>query len=91
MKKNLISLFLILLILSAAAAVVTFIESTEPKAKRESATKKTAMLVDVVKVERATYRPRIHGLGTVEASKDITLNPRIEGRVVEIAKNFLPG
>ena len=43
-----------ILLLSAVITAVVFM--TEPDAQRETATKKTAMLVDVVKVERGSAR-----------------------------------
>jgi RND family efflux transporter MFP subunit len=89
------SKFLTAIVIGAIALVsvgiVFVINSTEPQAQREAATKKTAMLVDVQEVRRGNYNPRIEGLGTVEAAQDIILSPRVGGRVIEIADNFIPG
>lgn len=85
------SFFIIGAIIAIAALAVFWIYSNEPVAQREAATKKTAMLVDVEEVRRGTYTPRIEGLGAVEAAQDIILSPRIEGRIVEISENFVPG
>ena len=81
----------ILVILGVAAGLIAWIYSSEPEVQREGATKQTAMLVDVQTVQRGDFRPRITGLGTVEAAQDIILSPRIEGRVIGISENFLPG
>lgn len=81
----------ILVILGVAAGLMTWTYSSEPEAGREGATKQTAMLVDIQTVRRGDFMPRITGLGTVEAAQDIILSPRIEGRVVGISENFLPG
>lgn len=68
-----------------------FIFRTEPKAKIGGATKETAMLVEVVEVERGNYRPEIVTTGSVVPSKDIILSPRVSGEVMEISSNFTPG
>lgn len=87
-KKTLI---ICLGILVAATAVLLLIFSTEPEASRSGATKETAMLVDVIQVERDTYTPVIRAMGTVEPSQDITLSPRVSGQVIELSENFTPG
>lgn len=68
-----------------------FIFRTEPKAKIGGATKETAMLVEVVEVERGNYRPEIVTTGSVVPSKDIILSPRVSGEVMEISSSFTPG
>ena len=90
-KKTVSSILIIAVIIVAALIVVFVINSTEPTAQREAATKKTAMLVEVEQVRRGTYFPKIEGLGSVEAAEDITLNPRVDGRIVEVDENFIPG
>lgn len=86
-----ISLVICAVILAVAGglAYLTFI--TEPTAQRGGATKETAMLVDVVEVERTTERPTIVSTGTVQASEDIVLRPQVAGRIVERAPGFVPG
>lgn len=85
------TLVTVLVILGAAAGLLTWTYSSEPEARREGATRQTAMLVEVQTVRRGDFRPRITGLGTVQAARDIALSPRVEGRVVGVAENFLPG
>jgi RND family efflux transporter MFP subunit len=85
------TIFTIMVILGLAAGLIAWIYSSEPEAQREGATKQSAMLVDVQIVRRGNFVPRITGLGTVEAAQNIILSPRIEGRVIEISENFLPG
>lgn len=86
-----LSLVLIAVLLIAAAGLTAVIFSTEPKAKRSGATKKTAMLVEVVEAEHGTYRPTITAMGTVEPARDVLLRPEVEGRVVELGEGFEPG
>jgi len=78
-------------ILVVGAAVTLLIFSTEPEATRSGAVKETAMLVDVVEVERDDYTPAISAMGTVEPSQDIILSPRVEGEIIELSENFTPG
>lgn len=85
------ALWICAVILLAAAGVVALIFSTEPTAQRAGATKETAMLVDVLEVERGAFRPTVVAMGTVEPARDVVLSPRISGEVVELAKVFTPG
>lgn len=78
-------------ILLAGAAVVAVIFSTEPTARQEGATKKTAMLVDVVQARAGTFRPTIVAMGTVRPARDVVVRPRVNGEVVERGDNFVPG
>ena len=75
----------------AGGILTTLIFSTEPAAQRGGATQQTAMLVNVVDVERDTYRPTIQAMGTVEPAQDITLSSRVSGEVIELKTNFTPG
>ncbi len=84
-------LFTILTILLVTAGTLWLIFSTQPKAVRVGATKKTAMLVEVVEVERGNFHPIIEGLGAVQPSKDILLRPEVAGRVTSMAESFVPG
>jgi RND family efflux transporter MFP subunit len=85
------TLVVCLLILALAAGVTTVIFQTEPTAQRSSASKRTAMLVDVIRPERGTYRPEITAMGTVRAEKEIELSPRIGGEIIELSEAFTPG
>lgn len=80
---------LVILLFSGAATVLIF--STEPTASRSGATKETAMLVDVISVQRGTFQPTIEATGTVQASQDITLSPRVGGEIIQLSENFTPG
>lgn len=86
-KTIIISVFVLLV----SAAITFFVFMTEPEAQREAATKKTAMLVDVVQVNRGDYVPTVVATGTVQAAKDITLSPQVGGEIVSISENFIPG
>jgi RND family efflux transporter MFP subunit len=85
------TLAICVIILLAAGGVTAVIFSTEPKAKRVTATKKTAMLVEVTEVHRGSYRPTIVALGSVQPARDIVLGPRVSGEILERADAFTPG
>lgn len=78
-------------ILLAAAFFTIVIFSTEPEAQREAATKKSAMLVDVTAAEAGDFRPTITAMGTVIPAREVVLQPRISGQVIDISENFVPG
>ena len=86
-----ISVALSVVILAAAGGLATLTFMTEPTAERGGATKKTAMLVDVVEAEQGSWRPQIVVQGSVEAAREIVLQPQVAGRVTSVAEEFTPG
>lgn len=84
-------IFLILLIVILAFGLIQLIKVSEPEAKREAATKKTAMLVQVEEVSRGRYTPKISGLGTVQPAQEINLSSQVSGEVIQVQENFIPG
>ncbi len=78
-------------ILVVAALLTLLIFSTEPTAQRVTATKQTAMLVDVSPAEKGDYRPTIVATGTVAPEQDVMLSPRVSGEVVMRSPDFTPG
>ena len=78
-------------ILLLAASVITVINLTEPKAQRTSASKRTAMLVEVTHGELGTFQPEILVMGAVRPDKEIVLSPRVGGEIVSISQSFTPG
>jgi multidrug efflux pump subunit AcrA (membrane-fusion protein) len=86
-----LTVFICLVIALAVGGSVWWINNSEPTAQRETATKRAPMLVDTLVVAKSDYRPQISALGRVEASREVILRPRVEGEVIEIAKNFEPG
>lgn len=85
------TLLVCLAILLGGGAVTALIFTTEPTAERSGATRETAMLVDVIGVERDTFQPTIEAMGTVEPSQEIVLSPRVGGQVIRRAPSFTPG
>lgn len=87
-KKTLTLSFIILL---AGTLITVLIFNTEPTASQSGAAVETAMLVDVIEVDKGSFTPNIRATGTVEPSQDIMLSPRVEGEIVELSENFTPG
>ena len=84
-------LFICLGIFVGGLIIAAIIFSTEPEAKQESATKKSAMLVEVVTAEKGTFTPKIAGTGTVRPVEDIILSPLVAGQVIRRDPSFSPG
>ncbi|WP_031427610.1 efflux RND transporter periplasmic adaptor subunit [Flavimarina sp. Hel_I_48] len=78
-------------IFAVAALSIYFIFSSEPDAQREGATKKTAMLVEVIPAEKGDFKPAIEATGTVQAVEDIMLSPRVTGQITYRSPSFVPG
>lgn len=78
-------------ILIVTAGIVYAIRSTEPTAQKGDVMRRSAALVDVSRVERGSHRHEIVVLGTVEASRDVELSPRVSGEIVAMAPSFEPG
>jgi RND family efflux transporter MFP subunit len=85
------SIIIILSLVIGAAAITLLVFSTQPEAEMETATKKTAMLVDVTTVKKGSYRPSVKATGNVQPAKDVNLSPRVGGEVVDISEKFVPG
>jgi len=85
------TLVISLAIMVVAILLTVLIFSTEPTAQRVTATKQTAMLVDVSPAEKGDYQPTIVATGTVAPEQDIMLSPRVSGEVVMRSPNFTPG
>lgn len=74
-----------------ATGLIILIYSTEPTAKRVTATRETPMLVEVVEAEFGTYRPIIVAMGSVRPEQEINLSPRIGGEIIALSETFSPG
>lgn len=79
------------LLITAAGVGVYVIQSTEPEAESETATRKTAALVETIEATGGTFRPSLSALGIVEPAREITLSPRVGGQIVSVEDGFLPG
>jgi len=80
-----------LTILGVSVAAVVVINQTEPKAQQIEATRKSSAIVETVTVEKGSYSPSLQVLGTVQAAREITLSPRVNGQIVAMSPKFVPG
>lgn len=85
------TLFISVSILIGSAVVLGLIFSTEPEAERAGIAKESAMLVQVVTVEKGTFNPMITATGTVQAAEAIVLGARVEGEIIHRSAKFIPG
>jgi RND family efflux transporter MFP subunit len=79
------------MILLAGVALMVLIFKTEPTATRGDVARETAMLVEVRTAERGRFTPVIEVMGQVVPAREVTLQPRVSGRVIELAEAFEPG
>ncbi len=79
------------LLLVAAAGALVAMFNTAPTAQRGGAVKRTAMLVDVERVERGRFRPTLVAAGTVVPARDIVFRPRVAGQIIARAPEFTAG
>ena len=87
----LLTVFICVLLIGAAAGGTYLIYSTEPTAQSEGATRRTAALVETITVSRGDERPVLEVLGLVEPARDVVLSPRVSGQIVELEPAFVPG
>jgi len=85
------SVIAITLVALMCAVLVFWINSSEPEAKREAATKRTAMLVEVMEMQSGTHTPVVAALGRVRPARDVDLMPQVNGHIIEMAEAFMPG
>jgi RND family efflux transporter MFP subunit len=90
-SRLLLTLLVIAAIVVVTSGLIWVIRNTAPEAEQSAATRRSAALVETLRVERGTFAPELVVLGTVEASRDITLRSRVTGEVVEISERFVPG
>lgn len=87
-KKTFITCVAILML---AAVIMAVIRMTEPAAQRSSASKRTAMLVELTRGEKGSFQPEIKVPGTVRAEQEIVLSPRVGGEIISVSESFTPG
>lgn len=79
------------IMLAVTIVVISIIFSTEPKAQKDGATKRTPMLVEVMPALVQDNIPLIRAYGVVMPAQAIDLKPRVSGEVVAVAERFVPG
>ncbi len=79
-----------LLILCAAVVGARALMQSKPVAKKKAPVV-SAPLVNVSLLNTQDYEVWTPVMGTVEAAREITLEPQVAGRVIEISDSFIPG
>lgn len=85
------TLLICVAILFTAVLITYAIFSTEPTAQKESATRKSAMLVETITVRKGTFSPQIVETGVVTPAREIQLSAQVGGRIIELHPEFVPG
>ena len=88
-KKKTLLICIGIVVVAAIVAAVVFM--TEPSAESESASRKSAMLVDYVLAEEGDFKPVISATGTVNPVEDVQVSPLVSGQIVRRAPGFTPG
>ncbi|WP_448569573.1 efflux RND transporter periplasmic adaptor subunit [Thalassotalea ganghwensis] len=85
------TLILCLIILMITAGFILLIFSTEPEPTKETATKRSAMLVEVIPVTIGDFVPKINAMGVVVPAQSIALTSQVSGKIKQISEQFVPG
>lgn len=85
------TLLICLIIIGLGSAGIWGIFSTEPEPVREGATKKTAMLVDVIPLEKGTYSPTLNAVGNVVPAQELVLEAQVDGRLEALHPQLIKG
>ena len=86
-----VNMVVCLVILGVAAYAIYVINTTEPTAQKINSVRKSAALVETIRVLRGDYSPKLVVLGTVEAAQRIQLSPQVGGQITELSDEFIPG
>lgn len=85
-----IKIALTLAILAVAAAAYKYQMDTSPKAQRQKPARQ-AKLVRVMPLEKSDRTTTVNAMGPVVPAQQVTLNPQVSGRIIEVSKALIPG
>lgn len=88
--RRMVRLLLPVLILGLAGAVVAWLVATREAPERVTGEPR-AVLVETRVVARRDHRLDVHAQGTVTPAREVALQPRVQGRVVEVHPDLAPG
>lgn len=83
-------LVIVLLILGAGLMAARWLTATKPTARRQPVSVGPA-LVDTVKALPEDIQVYIDAMGTVIPAREVTLQPRVSGKVVSVHPDLVPG
>lgn len=90
MVKRLLRWMPAILILGLALGLSYYWLSNKPKAKRSTA-QQAAPLVNTLQVNKIDYPTTISAMGSVIPAQTVNLTSRINGMVISVSPNFVPG
>lgn len=70
--------------------VMEYLVATAPKADRQPPPR-TARLVEVTEVFRVNTNAVVEAMGTVEPAREVTIHPQVDGTVLALGPDFIPG
>jgi len=82
---------LALLILAGGIFAAFWFNWTEGTARQGEEAEESARVVEVIEASQRTQPVTVRGMGTVEAAREVTLTPRVSGRIVKQHEAFVPG
>ncbi len=83
-------IFLPILVLALGFFMMSLLKNTGPKAKRKPL-ERQARLVEVQEIQFTNERTLIQAMGTVRPAREIELQPRVNGEIIWISHEFVPG
>ena len=90
MAKRLLRWMPALLILSLSLGLSFYWLSNKPKAKRSTA-QQVAPLVNTIQLHKIDYLTTVSAMGTVIPAQKVNLTSRINGMIISVSPNFIPG
>lgn len=90
LKSKLLKIILPFIIVLAGVAVMAVLISSRPAPKKE-VKKDSRALVRVLKVTKEDRQVLVQGTGIVQAAREVTVIPRVSGRVTYISESLVPG
>lgn len=88
--KTVLRVGLPVVVLAAGGALAVGLIETAPKAKRKPPARQ-ARLVEVEPVRFTKQKTVVNAMGTVQPSRDVELRPRINGEIIKVSDEFIPG
>lgn len=77
-------------IIAAGGVALAYFKNTGPRIKRERPKPRVAV-VEVLSARRGQATPTIQAMGTVMASREVTLRARVSGEIQALSDEFAPG
>jgi len=79
-----------ILVLAGGAMLAMTLFKTGPKAKRASPVRQ-ALIVKTETIHFSDHNILVQAMGTVQPAREINLHPRVEGEVIKMSEQLIPG